>query len=229
MPLATISLRRPLGSYAKAQALVGRLIRNRRFQLRRERVRRLARLDVGCGPNLHEQLINLDYLWRPGVDVCWDISRGLPFPGASLQGVFSEHCLEHFPLPGGLALLREMRRVLVPGGTVRIVVPDGELYLLTYASRVAGGVPRKFPYEEAERNQPLWTPMSSVNRIFYQDRESLAGHRTIFDLALMSAALSHCGFTRIERCQFRQGRDPVLLIDTPERQIESLYVEASAG
>ena len=39
MPLNSISLSRPLTSYAKVQATIGRLIRNRRFQLSRPRVR----------------------------------------------------------------------------------------------------------------------------------------------------------------------------------------------
>ena len=176
MPLHTISLRRSIFSYAKVQPIVGSLIRNRAFQLRRERVRRLAHLDIGCGPNLHDQLINLDYLWRPGVDVCWNITRGIPFADRSLQGVFSEHCFEHFSLPGALRLLREVRRILAPGGTIRIIVPDGELYLLTYASQVAGDSSRKFPFEQTEKTHELWTPMMSVNRLFYQDRESLSGH-----------------------------------------------------
>lgn len=227
MPLNTVTVRRSIFSYAKVQSWVGPLIRNRRFQLRRERVRRLAYLDIGCGPNLHPHLINLDYLWRPGIDVCWDIQNGFPFADHSMKGVFSEHCLEHFSLPAAQRLLREVRRILAPGGTVRIVVPDGELYLLTYASRTTGSSPQKFPFEDKERQHELWTPMMSVNRIFYQDRESLAGHRTIFDFALLAAALRKCGFTRIEKCRFQEGRDPALLIDTPERQVESLYVEAS--
>lgn len=228
MPLHTISIRRPLTSYAKVQALIGRLIRNRRFQLDRPRVRQGAYLDLGCGPNSHDHLINLDYLWHPQVDVCWDITRGLPFADGTMQGVFSEHCLEHFSLPPALELLREIRRVLAPGGIVRIVVPDGELYLRTYAAQLAGDLSRPFPFQEIEKANALWTPMLSVNRLFYQDRESLSGHRTIYDFPLLATALRHCGFEKITRCAFGEGGDPQLLVDAPGRRCESLYVEASA-
>jgi len=206
---------------------MGRAIRNRRFQLRRRRIAKLQYLDLGCGPNTHDGFINLDYLWHPQVDVCWDIRRGLPFPDHSLRGVFSEHCLEHFPVPAGQAIIREIRRVLQPGGTVRIVVPDGELYLRTYFQQVFGDNSQPFPYQEAESRQPLWTPMASVNRIFYQDRESLFGHRTIYDFALLAAVLRDGGFDHIQKCRFREGRDGRLLIDTPARAVESLYVEAT--
>ena len=229
MPLSTVSFRRPLTSYAKVQAWIARLIRNRRFQLRRPRVLGSAYLDVGCGPNTHAEFINLDYLWHPGVDVCWDLGTGLPFGDGTLRGVFSEHCLEHFPLPEAAKLLHEMRRVLAPGGTLRLVVPDGELYLRTYVRRLDGGPAPLFPYEESERTQAGWSPMVSVNRIFYQDRESLFGHRTIYDFQLLEQLLRSAGFDRVARRRFGEGTDPRLLIDTPDRQCESLYVEATHG
>jgi predicted SAM-dependent methyltransferase len=227
MPLASISLHRPLTSYAKVQALVGDLIRNRKFQLTRPRVRELKYLDVGCGPNTHPQLINLDFLWHPTVDVCWDIRRGLPFADGSLQGVFSEHCLEHFSLPAAQALLREIRRVLAPGGSVRLVVPDGELYLLTYARQLQGDQTKAFPYQADEQQDLSWTPIMSVNRVFYQDRESPFGHRIIYDFQLFENLLKQSDFTAIKRSSFGEGRDPQLIADTPSRRGESLYVEAS--
>ena len=151
MSFSSFSFSRPVTSYAKIQALIAPVIRNRRFQLRRPRIKRLGYLDIGCGRNTHEHLINLDFAWHPAIDLCWDVTNGLPFPDQSLRGVFSEHCLEHFPLPAAIALLREIRRVLQPEATLRLVVPDGELYLRTYASRLAGDDGPRFPYEEIER------------------------------------------------------------------------------
>lgn len=229
MPLSTFSFRRPLTSYAKVQAWIAWLIRNRRFQLHRPRVLASAYLDIGCGSNTLTEFINLDYVWHPGVDVCWDLGKGLPFADDTLRGVFSEHCLEHFPLPEAAKLLREMRRVLVPGGTVRLVVPDGELYLRTYVRRLDGDPATRFPYEESERTQAGWTPMVSLNRVFYQDRESPFGHRTIYDFQMMQQLLRNAGFDRVVRRGFGEGADPRLLIDTPARQCESLYVKATLG
>lgn len=228
MPLNSLSFRRPLTSYAKVQTWVGAVIRNRRFQLRRPRVATGTLLNLGCGLNAHPGCINLDYLWHPGVDVCWDVTRGLPFPDGSLSGVFSEHCLEHFPPPAALALLREIRRVLAPGATIRLVVPDGELYLRTYLRQLGGESGARFPYQELEACDGLWTPMLSVNRIFYQDRASLFGHRTIFDLQLLAALLDRAGLPGARRRAVGEGADPRLLLDTPGRAPESLYVEATA-
>jgi predicted SAM-dependent methyltransferase len=226
MPLNTISFGRSPTSYARIRSGIGALIRNRRFQLRRPRVRELVYLDIGCGPNAHAECINLDYLWHPRVDVCWDITRGLPFPDATMRGVFSEHCLEHFPRTAAIALLHEIRRVLALGGVLRVVVPDAGLYLDTYARLSAGDPSAAFPYQTEETRDPLWTPLASVNRVYYQDRESPFGHRMMYDFALLRRLLEHTGFIDISRRSFGQGSDPRLLNDSPSRACESLYVEA---
>jgi len=220
--------RRTWSSYAKVQAWIGHAIRNRRFQLGRGRVRESRYLDLGCGRNTHAAFVNMDFFWHPAVDLCWDLRRGLPFAGGRLLGIFSEHCLEHFSLPAVEALLRECRRVLAPGGTVRLAVPDAELYLRTYARAADGESEARFPFQDQEGLAGDYVPLLSVNRVFYQDRDSPAGHRVMFDFALLALLLRRAGFERIVKEEFRSGRDPVLLIDAPERRVESLYVEASA-
>ncbi len=66
-----------------------------------------------------------------------------------------------------------------------------------------------------------------MNRIFYQDRESPFGHHTIYDFALLKLLLLKCGFDTVQRCQFGEGADARLLVDSVHRRVESLYVEAS--
>ncbi|MEO8682881.1 MAG: methyltransferase domain-containing protein [Vicinamibacterales bacterium] len=229
MSLFDFSFSRPIGSYSKVQGLVSKWKRNQPSQLRSPRVAGKEYLDLGCGPNTHPGFINLDYDWQPGVDLCWDLARGLALPDGSMKGVFSEHCLEHFSLPTVRFLLAEIRRVLRPGGVVRIVVPDAGLYLDLYARRRAGEATADFPYEDAVRSAGLTSPLASVNRVFYVDRDSPAGHRCMFDADLMTELLGLSGFEHVRREQFRTGRDPKLLIDAEHRNVESLYMEASAG
>jgi predicted SAM-dependent methyltransferase len=209
--------------------LAGLLLRNRRFQLRRRRIESLRYLDIGCGPNSHPGFVNLDYLWHPTIDVCWDITRGIPFASGSMRGIFSEHCLEHFPLPTAVDILRECYRVLAPGGILRIVVPDGELYLKIYNRQREGDSSVTFPYQVHEAFRELYSPILSVNRIFYQDRDSPHGHRFIYDFHFLDQLLRYCGFTSVTQRSFRDGADPALLIDSESRAVESLYVEASVG
>ncbi len=220
-------LTRPITSYAKVQAAVGLCIRNRAHQLHAPRVRQRRYLDIGCGANIHEQFINLDYLWRPGVDVCWDIQRGLPFPSASMLGVFSEHCLEHFPLAAAASILRECFRVLAPGGRLRLIVPDAELYVRSYVRRLDGDDSARLPFAPQEAFGAEGSPLLSVNRVFYQDRESFGGHCFMYDFDLLSRLLPRCGFNSVGRAAFQHGECARLLIDSAGRADESLYVEAT--
>jgi hypothetical protein len=48
----------------------------------------------------------------------------------------------------------------------------------------------------------------------------------MYDSALLETVLRHCGFTEVAVREFQRGTDPRLLIDTPSRQPESLYMEA---
>jgi predicted SAM-dependent methyltransferase len=220
---------RSITSYAKVRAGVGKLIRCNRLQLRRGRIRNLAYLDLGCGPNTHDNFINLDFQWHPGVDVCWDIARSIPFRTASMKGIFTEHCLEHFSMQTAGAILRECRRILAPGGTLRIVVPDGEAYLRTYCLQLDGDLSTRFPYQDYEIFEGIHSPMLSVNRVFYQDRDSPYGHRFMYDFHVLNLLLRHCGFGSISRQSYRKGTDALLLLDSESRAGESLYVEATVS
>jgi hypothetical protein len=53
-----------------------------------------------------------------------DLRRELPFADASFDAVYCSHVLEHLSRAEGPALLARLRRVLRPGGIVRVAVPD---------------------------------------------------------------------------------------------------------
>ena len=127
-------------------------------------------------------------------------------------------------------LVREFRRLLVPGGRLRLALPDAELYLSTYFKRLNGIESSRFPYEDEDRaSTMLKSALVSVNRVFYVDRDSVAGHRCMYDYELISEILGINGFSRINKCPFRTGVDKTLLIDVPSRKVESFYVEAEAS
>src|ERR1017187_10815560 len=157
-----ISLGRPFSDYSKVRALYGHILRGRKFQLRR--IKEQQYLNVGCGPKLLHSFVNLDYLWVPGIDLCWDVTEGIPLADHSLQGIYSEHCLEHLEKSVVNDVLRDFSRLLKPTGTVRIVVPDAELYIDLYVMARNGGAV-KFPYVEGK-----CLPIETLHRIFFRDK-----------------------------------------------------------
>jgi predicted SAM-dependent methyltransferase len=209
------SFKRPLTDYTKVQDFIGRFVRGKSFFISRKK-KGIEYLDIGCGPNISEDFINLDYNWSPRIDVCWDLTSGhLPFADNSFQGVFTEHCFEHIPLAPFKANMKEIYRILKPGGTLRLIMPDGEIYMDIYHRRKQGETVQ-MPYEEG-----YLSPMHRINGIFRNH-----GHQFIYDFQTVEIVLREMGFKAITKQAYKTGKDTRLLRDTEYRAIESLYVEA---
>jgi predicted SAM-dependent methyltransferase len=170
------------------------------------------RLHVGCGPNLKTGWVNVDL--SEGSDVRLDLKEPLPFPDNSATVIYSEHFFEHLSLEEGTRFLEESMRVLVPGGVIRIGVPDAERSLRQYVSG-----DRERWQEIRKRYHPEWcnTPMHSVNYFFRQAGE----HKYAYDFETLSSVLEDCGFVNIRR----QDWDPTL--DLESRRDGTLYVDAA--
>jgi predicted SAM-dependent methyltransferase len=212
---------RSLTSYYKVQRLIAHSIRGRRWAVNWKHIQNKRLLDIGCGPNTHQDFINLDYGWHPGVNLCWDITRGLPIRSNSLEGIFTEHCLEHISVNHIIPILGECIRVLEPGGTIRIILPDGELYLKGYVALLQDKNATALPYAMRDRIDGLYSPIMSVNRIFRDE-----GHEFIYDFDCLVKLLERVGFQCIEKLSLGKSRNSKLLIDSRSRAIESLYIEA---
>ncbi len=121
-------------------------------------------LNLGCGSRVHPGWINIDFSWRAALRrmplvgrlaggellpnyLNHDLRKGIPFGDASVDVTYASHVLEHlWPEDARMALL-EMRRVLKPGGTLRLVVPDLEATARDYlaaleAARKPAGDPQ---------------------------------------------------------------------------------------
>lgn len=213
--------KRRLTSFAKVRAFVGAIKRNRRFLVDHGKLAQKTYLDLGCGPNTDPEFINVDYGWHPGIDICWDITKPLPLSDGRIKGIYTEHCLEHLPPDCIESVLQDCFRLLASQGTLRIVVPDGELYLRAYCATLSDGDRTRIPYSESDQIGEIYSPIMSVNRIFREH-----GHLYIYDFDCLRRLLEKTGFTDIRKCAFRDGRDPNLLRDSPSREVESLYLEA---
>lgn len=85
------------------------------------------RLDIGCGWKKKPGHFGVDFRALPNVDLVLDIARDeWPFENDSAESVRMSHILEHIP-PGEayLRILREVHRVLKPGGEFFVEVPKG--------------------------------------------------------------------------------------------------------
>ncbi len=100
-------------------------------------------VNIGCGEVFHPAWVNLDVApVAPGVRR-FDARRPLPFADCEADAVYHSHLLEHLQPPAAASLLGECRRILRPGGVVRVVVPDlagaARAYLDALSDAEAGG------------------------------------------------------------------------------------------
>lgn len=153
-------------------------------------------LDVGCGRGfLLNHLADAGLTGLAGVDVYDDVAserfayaRGdvterLPFDDATFECVVAGEIIEHVPDPD--SLLREIRRVLVPGGTLVLSTPN----MVSWANRVL--VPLGI--------QPLGTETSSEialgrrHRVLGQGNQ-VQGHLKVFTFRALTEILERYGF-----------------------------------
>jgi SAM-dependent methyltransferase len=136
-----------------------------------------------------------------------DVRFGLPFPDGSVRHIFTSHFLEHLFRSDATTLLQECRRVLEPGGVLRVCVPDLEHALSFFGN--------------GNRARGL--------EFFFYDRDvsEFTRHRYMWDFAMLRDTLREAGFPTVERCAYQQGRLPDLTI-LDNRPEETLYVEAVA-
>lgn len=102
-------------------------------------------LNLGCGARhaTDAAWTNVDFHAGPGV-LGHDLLRRLPFPDRTFDVVYHSHVLEHLPHAEAPRFLAECLRVLVPGGVLRVVVPDLEGICRAYLKSL----------EEAEEGKP---------------------------------------------------------------------------
>lgn len=188
---------------------------------RRRRIRALEksgelRLIFGCGTTRYPGWIGVDCFRHPSVDLLLDLRRRLPFHDASVEYCYSEHFLEHLQPSEALAHLREVHRVLKPGGVYRIVVPAGILFAKKYLEGDTQFFALAHPWEER--------PFDALYQILNWGGQ----HRGIYDFSQLQYVAQTAGFAEVRECQVNQSPIPLLRIDRsePQRVAESLYVEA---
>lgn len=171
-----------------------------------------ARVHLGAGENELEGWINVDVA---PAQLAMDLRWGLPFADGGVERVFLSHFLEHLSRREARRLLDEIRRVLSPGGAVRIVVPDFRRYAEAY---VAGD--REF-FEEQRKHWPWAADMKTdLERILEyaagadaDPRSFMVPHRYGYDFETLALALREAGFSRVEQSAFMSSRHPELRID----------------
>lgn len=237
-------------------------------------------LNLGCGlkTSAHPAVVNLDHsiyfrlryhpLWRrvapwvtrgerraallalPANLRLHDLTRGLPYADASVDLIYHSHFLEHLDRDAAVVLLREVRRVLVPGGLQRVVVPDLEPLCRAYLASLEQSLLNDDAQALHERHiaalleqsvrreafgsahQPQWRRRLE-GLLFGDARRRGETHQWMYDRVSLPRLLAEQGFHTITLCRFDTSALPdwdVYGLDRDATGAEyrpgSLYVEA---
>jgi SAM-dependent methyltransferase len=172
------------------------------------------KLHLGCGPVRKEGWINVDLFGEP--DLMLDLREPIPLEDGSCSMIYSEHFFEHVDYPAGAErILADCLRLLEPGGTFSVGVPDTQWPLEEYARKRQEGY-----FVQAKKVwHPAWcqTELDHINYHFRQD----GNHLYAYDCATLCRVLEAAGFLNVHRRPF----DPQL--DSAKRELGTLYAEAT--
>ncbi|MBN2423829.1 MAG: methyltransferase domain-containing protein [Calditrichaceae bacterium] len=147
--------------------------------------------------------------WPDNIKIL-DVTKGLPFKENTVDCIFSSHFFEHISYYNVKKLLSECYHVLVPGGTLRIIVPDLQKLIEKYITDMKSN-----KNINNEKNIPANILMNKME-IFEKNTESdnrvisvikkLQGnknlHKWMYDEILLRFLLEQTGFIDIIKCDY---------------------------
>ncbi len=187
--------------------------------LRKFRNKSNLRLHLGCGNRILQGWVNCDcYLPKDVSDedsISFDLRQRLPFPDTSVIQLYSDSFFEHLFLEETNKMLKEIWRVLVPGGSMRIGVPDGELWIRSYLD--SNTILHKWR-DPKKLSVPY---MFDINEISQN-----GGHKFLFDFPSLKYLLESNGFRNIVKYSAGDGSELCALDPKDEwRRAFTMYVE----
>lgn len=133
-----------------------------------------VRLNLGCGPQRIEGWVNVDSSPDEEPDVVADVCA-LPFEDESVDEIYASHILEH--IPHDVPVLEEWHRVLAPGGTICVIVPDLVGTYYAWRAGLTWGSPTQYEIDLTYMNATVFGGVLLPNEYFHNTGHI---HRQVF-------------------------------------------------
>jgi SAM-dependent methyltransferase len=142
------------------------------------------KLHLGCGNKIIDGFINIDFRENDGVDIVADLVNLTNFGDNSIELIYCSHVLEHFGRLEYKSILKKWYDLLIPGGILRLAVPDMEMVIEHYNEN-----------KDLEKLRGLiWGGQNYEKNIHYCG----------WDFNTLKKDLTEVGFTNVYRYDWRQ-------------------------
>jgi hypothetical protein len=169
--------------------------------------------------------------WRvmditPLCDVPYDLNSGksIPLCNGVVDNYYTSHTLEHVHPVHVSHVFAELKRTLVSGGKLRIVVPDFRKACTWYING------DNMLFHAAGPSQCQWTIPTPLGRLMTwvhsPDRKHSSGHHSAYDEYTLRHLLSTVGFTNIKTMTHNHCSKVFVGLDILRYLPFSLYMEA---
>ncbi len=150
----------------------------------------LIALHLGCGKRYIPGFVHVDLADFSHIDYRRDVADLSIFPDKHADLLYSSHVIEYFDRPQAVVVLKEWYRVLKPGGTLRLAVPDFEQLITVYLQN--------------RRLDMILGPLFGRMAIDAPEGRQVIYHKTVYDYASLGALLREVGFAHYRRYDWRQ-------------------------
>jgi len=175
----------------------------------------MRRLNWGCGPHTPFGWVNSDIKSGSGIDTVADIRCGLPFPDDYFDYIVSIHVLPELAYPELGPALAELRRVLKPGGILRLSLPDLDLAIDAYQNK-------DIDYFLIPDEDACSLSGKLIVQLLWYGRS-----RSMFTWEYTKELLERAGYREATRCRFEESPSGLAgITELDNRPLESLFVEA---
>ena len=173
----------------------------------------IRRLHWGCGSSIAPGWINSDIIAAPGIDVAGDIRKGLGIDSDSIDYIVAHHALQDLKIYEQVDAIKELHRVLKPGGVVRLSLPDLDKFIAAY--------------QRGDREFFFIYDWDTIDGNFITHMLWYNISQTPMTMRFAEELLKKAGFSRVEHVAYQKTATTWPEITSLDnREAESFFIEA---
>ncbi len=147
------------------------------------------KLHLGCWHRNIPGFINIDLCDFPHIHYKSSIDNLSMFEDNSVELIYSSHSFEYFDRKNAVDVLKEWRRVLKPGATLRLAVPDFDQLIHIY--------------RKTGKLEKILGPLYGRMEINTETGSQILYHKTVYSFDSLKELLEENGFNNVHRYEWK--------------------------